>query len=195
MAITPADVDAGRRCAAWSGPSSPPVWYFCIEGNGGRSGSLVVMRTTVTDHYTVLGVARTADRRAIQAAYRALARQAHPDFGGDGDEMARINEAWHVLGDARRRAEYDGPVAAAPAGQTAARERRAGSTVLDFGRYDGWTIRDIANADDDYLDWLSRTPMGRPLRREIAEVLDAREQAMAALRPAPAKPSRRWKIR
>jgi curved DNA-binding protein CbpA len=150
------------------------------------------MRTTVTDHYTVLGVARTADRRAIQAAYRALARTAHPDFGGDEDRMARINEAWHVLGDAKRRADYDGPVAVT---RPTTRDRRAGSTVLDFGRYDGWTIRDIANSDDDYLDWLSRTPMGRPLRREIAEVLDEREQAMAALRPAPVKTSRRWKIR
>jgi curved DNA-binding protein CbpA len=51
------------------------------------------MRTTLTDHYTVLGVARNADRRTIQTAYRALARKAHPDFGGDEDQMARINEA------------------------------------------------------------------------------------------------------
>lgn len=169
-------------------------WYFCIEGNDVDSRSLVGMRTTLTDHYTVLGVARNSDRRTIQTAYRALARKAHPDFGGDEDRMARINEAWHVLGDAKRRAEYDGPVAVEIV-QPVAREHRAGSTVLDFGRYDGWTIRDIANADDDYLDWLSRTPMGRPLRREIAQVLGEREQAMAALRPEPAKPQRRWRLR
>lgn len=40
-------------------------------------------------------------------------------------------------------------------------------TVLDFGRYAGWTVRDLAAHDPDYLQWLARTPIGRPLRAEI----------------------------
>jgi curved DNA-binding protein CbpA len=171
------------------------------------------MATTVTDHYTVLGVQHAADRRTIQAAYRALARGAHPDFGGDGGDMARINEAWRVLGDATRRAEYDAAhgytsetAATRPARPEKTSERsRGGSTVLDFGRYEGWTIRDVANTDDDYLQWLQRTSLGRPLRSEIAKALDEREAAMETIRAtarsgaaaaAARQPKRRgWRLR
>jgi len=52
----------------------------------------------MADHYAVLGVQPDADRAAIQAAYRMLARLHHPDFGGDGSRMAALNEAWSVLG-------------------------------------------------------------------------------------------------
>jgi curved DNA-binding protein CbpA len=149
------------------------------------------MRATITDHYTVLGVERTADRRAIQTAYRAAARGAHPDFGGVDGDMARINEAWRILGDPGRRAAYDaahGYIGSTPAparpSRTTKRASRDGSTVLDFGRYEGWTVRDVANIDDDYLHWLQRTSLGRPLRAEIAVVLDEREAAMETTRSA-----------
>ena len=45
----------------------------------------------MADHYAVLGVQPDADRAAIQAAYRMLARLHHPDFGGDGSRMAALN--------------------------------------------------------------------------------------------------------
>lgn len=144
------------------------------------------MSLTVTDHYTVLGVARTADRRTIQAAYRALARRSHPDFGGDGSAMARINEAWRVLGDDARRAVYDGAGSGSAGGRAtpepSSRHRRDGRTILDFGRFAGWSLTEIARADDDYLAWLARTPLGRPLRAEIDEVLNERAAALGALR-------------
>lgn len=43
--------------------------------------------------WIVLGVARTASRDAVDAAYTALARTAHPDQGGSHDAMARLSEA------------------------------------------------------------------------------------------------------
>lgn len=43
--------------------------------------------------FTVLGVSAHATRDEIEAAYRRLAMQHHPDRGGDGAEMARINAA------------------------------------------------------------------------------------------------------
>jgi K+-sensing histidine kinase KdpD len=63
-------------------------------------------------HYDVLGVARSADRNIIRAAYRALAKRYHPDVatGAKGKAAARfrrIQEAYEVLSDARRRAEYN----------------------------------------------------------------------------------------
>jgi DnaJ domain len=61
-----------------------------------------------TDPYVVLGVPRTASRSEIARAYRALARLHHPDAGAPAtEEMARINEAWHILSDPARRALWD----------------------------------------------------------------------------------------
>lgn len=68
------------------------------------------MDATKPDLYRVLQVDPSANSLVVQAAYRVLARIFHPDAdaGGDDDEqMKRINAAWEVLGDPRRRARYD----------------------------------------------------------------------------------------
>jgi DnaJ domain len=63
---------------------------------------------TEIDPYVVLGVPRTASRAEIARAFRALARLYHPDAGAPASErMIRINEAWHVLSDPNRRAQWD----------------------------------------------------------------------------------------
>ena len=63
------------------------------------------------DHYEVLGVLPGARHADIQAAYRELMRQHHPDLRpGDpsAEEMARrITAAWAVLGRPSSRAAYD----------------------------------------------------------------------------------------
>jgi curved DNA-binding protein CbpA len=60
-----------------------------------------------TDYYRVLQVDPAANQLVIQAAYRVLAQIFHPDVSGDDTEMKRINAAWEVLGDSRRRKQYD----------------------------------------------------------------------------------------
>ena len=72
-----------------------------------RPGSPGQGRPAVIDLYEVLQVDRRAEPEVVRAAYRALARKNHPDFGGDVRRMASINEAWAVLGDPARRAAYD----------------------------------------------------------------------------------------
>lgn len=69
-------------------------------------------------HYDVLNVAVGSEDVVIRAAYRALMRKYHPDiFKGDAafaQQMAqRINEAYVVLDDPARRAEYDAALRAA----------------------------------------------------------------------------------
>jgi len=62
------------------------------------------------DHYKVLEVARDASAEDIQHAYRTLALVYHPDRNSAPEAAARmtaINQAWEVLGDPRRRSEYD----------------------------------------------------------------------------------------
>ncbi len=62
------------------------------------------------DYYKVLGVARTATQGEIKKAYRALARQYHPDVSQESDAETRfkeINEAYEVLSDPEKRSMYD----------------------------------------------------------------------------------------
>jgi curved DNA-binding protein CbpA len=51
--------------------------------------------------------------------------------------------------------------------------RARSGTVLDFGRYAGFSIGELAAADPDYLEWLARTTIGRRLQSEIEAVLAA----------------------
>lgn len=44
-------------------------------------------------------------------------------------------------------------------------------SVLNFGRYAGWSLGEIARSDLEYLEWLDRTPIGRPYRDEIDVIL------------------------
>lgn len=63
------------------------------------------------DYYEVLGVERGADEEAIKKAYRQLAKKYHPDLN-PGDKVAEqkfkeISEAYEVLSDGQKRAQYD----------------------------------------------------------------------------------------
>ena len=146
----------------------------------------------VLDPYHVLQVTPDAEPEVIQAAYRALARKYHPDMGGSDLEMAKLNAAWETVRDRGGRARYDREQRAATAEQTAQTQghavherptsattaspprrspRARPGTVLDFGRYAGLSLGDLAIDDPDYLEWLERTPIGHRLRPEIEALL------------------------
>ena len=72
------------------------------------------------------------------------------DKGGGYDESMRAPEG---LGGA-------GPPPGNPAG-----------SVLNFGRYAGWSLGEIARRDIEYIEWLDRTPIGRPYREEVDVIL------------------------
>jgi len=65
------------------------------------------------DYYAVLGVARNATDAEIKQAFRALARQYHPDVTKDKDKTTaerkfkEVNEANEVLSDPEKRRKYD----------------------------------------------------------------------------------------
>lgn len=63
------------------------------------------------DFYDVLGVSRTASADEIKRAYRTLARNHHPDVAPDKaaaeHRFKEINEAYEVLSDPQKRAQYD----------------------------------------------------------------------------------------
>lgn len=63
------------------------------------------------NHYDVLGVPATADVATIRRAFHRLARQTHPDLGGDAAEFAAVALAWSVLCDPTARAAHDAELA------------------------------------------------------------------------------------
>ena len=88
------------------------------------------------DYYEVLGVDRNADEATIKQAYRTQAKKYHPDLHpGDAEaekNFKEVNEAYTILSDSQKRAQYDqfGHAAFDP---TAGGEASYGGGFGDFG--------------------------------------------------------------
>jgi curved DNA-binding protein CbpA len=112
-----------------------------------------------TTHYERLGVDPSASQAEIRAAYRVLARRNHPDLADDGGpgDMVAVNEAWRVLGDAERRAEYDATL-------PTLRSESPEPEVNDHPPADVDVDVDVADGDED--DWRLDLPItdGRAVR-------------------------------
>lgn len=142
-------------------------------------------------YYQVLQVDPLADTEVISVVHRRLAQRYHPDRDSSPEARQRmldINEAWDTLKDSSKRAAYDAELIARRDRRSSDRLVRrpsetgygdagtpprgpATGTVLDFGRYKGWTLSQIARQDPDFLEWLERMPAGRQFRHEIAQLL------------------------
>lgn len=64
--------------------------------------------------YQILGVEPSATAAEIKLAYRAATKHAHPDAGGSAAVMAKVNEAYQILGDPQSRRAYDESETAVP---------------------------------------------------------------------------------
>src|SRR5208283_3181400 len=84
------------------------------------------MATSVKDYYKILGINEAASQDDIKKAFRKLARKYHPDLNpGDKtseEKFKELNEAYAVLGDKEKRAQYDS----------------AGTTFEQFGGGEGF---------------------------------------------------------
>lgn len=101
------------------------------------------MRLDSRNYYEVLHVSRDAPVEIIRGSYRTLMQRLkhHPDLGGDASMAALINEAYAVLSDAEKRAEYDARMdviarIAAGAPEAAAKQARdtPSGRALDWSR-------------------------------------------------------------
>jgi curved DNA-binding protein CbpA len=59
------------------------------------------------------------------------------------------------------------------------------SKRIDFGRYAGWSIRDLVHQDPTYLRWLSRHSSGVRFRSEILRYLPAEQEESGPVRTSP----------
>ncbi len=134
------------------------------------------MARSETTYYERLGVEPSASQAEIRAAYRVLARRNHPDLadGPEPGDMAAVNEAWRVLGDAERRAEYDAtlPSFRPESPEPAVNDHTPGTTDVD-----------VADDDDEDDDWRLDLPItdGRAVRAFGLMVAVAAGLALAAL--------------
>ena len=135
---------------------------------------LVGVARPETTHYERIGVEPSASQAEIHAAYRAVARRNHPDLadGAEPGDMVAVNEAWRVLGDAERRAEYDAILlsflSASP-----------GPVVNDHAP----ATVDVETADEEEDDWRLDVPItdGRAVRTFGLLVAVASGLALVAL--------------
>jgi len=104
------------------------------------------------DFYDVLGVAKTATADEIKKAYRKLALKYHPDRdpGKDGeDRFKEIGEAYSVLSDATKRAEYDQLRDAVRSGYT--NGAGGGFRASDYGFGDQFDVEDLPELGAAFL--------------------------------------------
>lgn len=77
------------------------------EAENAEDRTVVDDITMAKDYYTLLGIAKNASQDEIKRAFRKLAHELHPDKGGDPKKFKEVNEAYQVLSDAEKRAQYD----------------------------------------------------------------------------------------
>ena len=116
----------------------------------GRTAAAAPVSTTGPDHGGTTTTQRGAPARPPETVSAAWTSGRSSEGSGYDPNRMRARE---------------GPGAAGPP------PGNPSGTVLQFGRYSGWSLAEIGRVDVDYLEWLDRMPIGRPYRDEIDGLL------------------------
>lgn len=123
------------------------------------------------DYYDILGVPKSAGEEEIKSAFRRLAHKYHPDKkGGDEKKFKEASEAYAVLGDKKRRAEYD------TYGRTFSSGHSTGGGQAGFGGFDfSQFARDFGGAGgvefdigDVFSEFFGGSPRAKSRGRDIS---------------------------
>lgn len=119
------------------------------------------------DYYEILGIARGASAEEIKKAYRQLAHKYHPDKrGGDEKKFKEINEAYQVLSDANKRAQYDkfGRVFSGGSGNAWNGMGQEGfNWDINFGGFEN--MSDLGDVFDAFFEGLGVKPKRKAYKR------------------------------
>jgi molecular chaperone DnaJ len=138
-------------------------------------------------HYQILEVPETATQAEIKTAYRRLAKQFHPDSqtaSSDHNRIARLNEAYEVLGDPEHRSRYDlqrqGYYPEKTAAESAAeRTQRAADVQAAYRRQ-----REATQASEEQLElWVRK--VYNPIDRLVGKILSPLKGEIRALSADP----------
>lgn len=132
-------------------------------------------RPFMNELYRTLGVSPGVTDAELKKAYRALAKQYHPDLHPDDKsaevKFKEINEAYEVLGDAEKRKKYDAEQAKAQSSQphaarASASAGAAGPVNIDFdnlgqtfSQFFGFDPKTGAVTDEDKLKGKKKNPL------------------------------------
>jgi len=150
------------------------------------------------DYYTILGISKTATEDEIKKAYRKLAHQYHPDKpGGDEQKFKEINEAYQVLSDKVKRAQYDRFGTADPMGGFGGGAQWGGfgnGGFEGFGGFDPSQFADMGDMGDIFESFFEGIGM-RPRRKTYEKGADLEIQEQITLEEAFRGAKRNLKIR
>lgn len=126
------------------------------------------------DYYKVLGVSKSASKEEIKKAFHTLAHKYHPDKKtGDAAKFKEIGEAYSILSDDRKRAEYDAYGRVFPGGQGNGGPQ-GGFGGFDFNGFDfsqfqqGQGVEfDLGEIFGDFFGGRNRTRRGRDISIDI----------------------------
>lgn len=121
---------------------------------------------TKRDYYDILGLSKGASKEEVKKAFHKLAHKYHPDKKeGDADKFKEVSEAYSVLSDDKKRAEYDSY------GQTFGGSTQGGAGGFDFSGFQegfggGFNV-DFGDIFGDIFGGGSRTKRGRDISIDV----------------------------
>jgi molecular chaperone DnaJ len=129
-------------------------------------------------YFAILGITSHATPEEIRSAYRRLAKEFHPDhYTGDSETFREIQEAYSVLGDSRRRHEYEQNISR-PVHRTSVRRARYPEPeplIPEKGPYEMGDISPVRSFQsftpsfDEIFDWLWKnfSSLSRPKSNRV----------------------------
>jgi molecular chaperone DnaJ len=136
------------------------------------------------DYYSILGIQKTASEEEVKKAYRKLAHQHHPDkAGGDEKKFKEINEAYQVLSDKNKRAQYDRFGTAEPMGGFGGAQWGGGQPDWSNMGFDPSQFGDMGDLGDIFESFFGGMG-GQPRRKTYEKGSDLEVQEQITLEEA-----------